>query len=143
MTLSNGLLHALNTTEDQLTQQLMRDVKEVFITMVGMEDLLHLPVPIDPVTDFKDCVSSMVGIAGHYNGLVSLHMPINLAIRSTSCMLGIEILELDADVSDAMGEIANMIAGSFKLHLSKGGLDVRLSTPSVIYCKEYVIANLI
>jgi CheY-specific phosphatase CheX len=38
-----------------------------------------------------------------------------------------------------MGEIANMIAGSFKQHLSTGGLDIHLSTPSVVYGKEYVI----
>jgi len=39
-----------------------------------------------------------------------------------------------------MGEITNIIAGSFKLHLSKSGLDIHLSTPSVIFGKEYVIS---
>jgi len=140
MALSEELLNLLNTSEDRLTQQLMHDVKEIFLTMVGLEDLLHLPVPIDPVTDFKECVSSLVGIAGTYNGLVSLHMPSNLAMRAASSMLGMDVLQLDNDVSDAMGEIANMIAGSFKLHLSSGGRDVQLSTPSVVYGKEYVIS---
>jgi chemotaxis protein CheX len=32
-----------------------------------------------------------------------------------------------------------MIAGSFNNHLSKGGLDIHLSTPSVIHGKECVI----
>ena len=140
MTLSDKLLNVLNTTEDQLTQQLMRDVKEIFTTMVGLEDLLHLPVPIDPVTEFQDCVSALVGLAGTYNGLVSIHMPNELAIRAASSMLGMELTELDADVNDAMGEIGNMIAGSFKQHLSKGGLDIQLSTPSVVHGKEYVIS---
>ena len=62
MALSEELLNLLNTSEDRLTQQLMHDVKEIFLTMVGLEDLLHLPVPIDPVTDFKECVSSLVEI---------------------------------------------------------------------------------
>jgi len=139
MTLSNGLLSSLNTTEELLTQHLMRDVKEIFGTMVGLDDLLHLPIQVDPVSDFKDCVSALVGLAGNYSGLVSLHMPSNLAVRATSSMLGMEVTELDDDVNDAMGEIANMIAGSFKLHLSKSGLDIHLSTPSVVYGKEYVI----
>jgi chemotaxis protein CheX len=49
------------------------------------------------------------------------------------------VTELDDDVKDALSEIANMIAGSFKQNLSKGGMDIRLSTPSVVYGKEYVI----
>jgi chemotaxis protein CheX len=140
MTLSNGLLESMHTDEALLSQQLIRDVREVFGTMVGLEDLLHLPIQIDPVTNFTDCVSSLVGLAGTYNGLVSLHMPSSLALTTTSSMLGMEVTELDDDVSDAMGEIANMIAGSFKLHLSKSGMDVHLSTPSVVYGKEYVIS---
>jgi chemotaxis protein CheX len=139
MTLSNGLLKSLNTNEELLSRQLMSDVKEIFDTMVGLEELLHLPIQIDPVTHFKDCISSLVGMAGTYNGMVSLHMPWDLAIRITSYMSGMEVTELGNDVNDAMGEITNMIAGSFKQHLSKSGLDTHLSTPSVIYGNEYVI----
>lgn len=140
MALSPELLGSLNSTEELLSKQLIRDVKEIFGTMIGLEDLLHLPVQIDPVTNFNDCISSLVGLAGTYNGLVSLHMPSTLALTATSSMLGMTVSELDDDVNDAMGEIANMIAGSFKLHLSKGGLDVHLSTPSVVYGKEYMIS---
>lgn len=140
MTISDGLLSTLNTSEEVLSQQLMRDVKDIFGTMVGLEDLLHLPIQIDPVTNFTDCISSLVGFAGTYNGLVSLHMPSDLAIRATSCMLGMEVAEVSDDVNDAMGEIANMIAGSFKQHLSTSGMDIHISTPSVIHGKEYVIS---
>ena len=47
-------------------------------------------------------------------------------------MLCMEVTEVNDDVNDAMCEIANMIAGSFKQHLSKGGLDIRISTPSIL-----------
>ena len=137
--MANGVIRSLETTEDLLARKLMHDVKDIFGTMVGLEDLLHLPIQIDPVTNFTDCISSMVGLAGHYNGLVSLHMPSKLAIRATCSMLGMDVAEAGDDVNDALGEIANMIAGSFKQHLSKGGMDIHLSTPSVVYGKEYVI----
>jgi len=140
MTISNGLLKSLNTDEELLSQLLMRDVKEIFGTMVGLEDLLHLPIQIDPMSNFSDCISALVGLAGTYNGLVSLHMPTNLALAATSCMLGMEVSEINDDVNDAMGEIANMIAGSFKQHLTKSGMDIQISTPSVIHGKEYVIS---
>lgn len=83
----------------------------------------------------------MVGLAGTYNGLVSVHIPWPLAIKFTSLMLGMEVTEVDDDVNDAMGEVANMIAGSFKQHLSKGGSDIQLSTPSVVNGSDYMVTS--
>ena len=134
-------LAAINMTEEQLTKSLIKDVQEVFINMVGVEDLLHLPIQVDVTTHFKECLTAMVGLAGTYNGLVSVHIPWPQAIAFTSLMLGMEVTEIDADVNDAMGEIANMIAGSFKQHLSKGGSDIQLSTPSVINGSDYVVSS--
>lgn len=134
-------LAAINMDEEELIKSLIKDVKEVFINMVGVEDLMHLPIQIDVTTHFKECLTSMVGLAGTYNGLVSVHLPWPLAISFTSLMLGMEVTEIDDDVNDAMGEIANMIAGSFKQHLSKGGSDIQLSTPSVVNGADYVVSS--
>jgi chemotaxis protein CheX len=131
----------LGTTEDELVAQFHKDVQDVFTTMVGVEDLLHLPLQVDPKTHFSECITAMVGFAGLFNGLVSLHVPQKLALSFTSSMIGMDVTELNEDVNDALGEIANMIAGSFKHHLSKDGHEVRLSTPSVVTGKEYVISS--
>jgi chemotaxis protein CheX len=139
MSLTKDLLDVLHTSEDELLKQLTRDVEEVFCTMVGMEDLLHLPVQVAPETHFKDCITAMVGFAGAYNGLVSLHAPQQLAFAFTSGMLGMEVTELNDDVHDALGEIANMIAGSFKQHISRGGADIKLSTPSIVSGDDYFV----
>ena len=141
MSLPAALYDQLGTTEDALVSQFHKDVQDVFTTMVGVEDLLHLPLQVDPKTHFSDCITAMVGFAGLFNGLVSLHVPQKLALSFTSSMIGMEVTELDEDVNDALGEIANMIAGSFKHHLSKDGHEVRLSTPSVVTGKEYVISS--
>lgn len=134
-------LAAIDMTEDQLIKSLIKDVQDVFVNMVGVEDLMHLPIQIDVTTHFKDCLTAMVGLAGTYNGLVSVHLPWQLAISFTSLMLGMEVTEIDDDVNDAMGEIANMIAGSFKQHLSKGGTDIQLSTPSVVNGSDYMVSS--
>lgn len=136
----NGL-ESLHMTEGELVKLFIADIREVFSTMVGIEDLLHLPVQIEPVTEFSDCVTAMVGLAGGFSGMVSIHAPLTVALQVTSGMLGMEVAELDDDVRDAMGEIANMIAGSCKLHLSRGGADLRISTPSVVTGSEYAIAS--
>lgn len=141
MPMNPATLAAINLTEDQLVKGLIKDVQDVFINMVGVEDLMHLPIQIDVTTHFKDCLTAMVGMAGIYNGLVSVHIPWPLAISFTSLMLGMEVTEIDDDVNDAMGEIANMVAGSFKQHLSKGGSDIQLSTPSVVNGGDYVVSS--
>jgi len=140
MTLVAKILESIEITEDELVKLLISDTKEVFSTMVGMEDLLHLPSQIEPMTHFNDCITAMVGMAGTFSGLVSIHSPQSLALQITSSMLGMDVAEVDEDVHDALGEIANMIAGSFKLHLSRGGADIRISTPSVVTGSEYSIA---
>lgn len=134
-------LAAINMSEDALVKSLIKDVQDVFINMVGVEDLMHLPIQIDMTTHFKECLTAMVGLAGTYNGLVSVHIPWQMAISFTSLMLGMEVTEIDDDVNDAMGEIANMIAGSFKQHLSKGGSDIHLSTPSVVNGTDYMVST--
>lgn len=141
MSMKPETLAAINVTEDQLVKSLIKDVKDVFINMVGVEDLMHLPIQVDMTTHFKECLTSMVGLAGTYNGLVSVHLPWPLAISFTSLMLGMEVTEIDDDVNDAMGEIANMVAGSFKQHLSKGGSDIQLSTPSVVNGSDYEVSS--
>jgi len=140
MTLIAKVLDSIGFPEEELVRMLISDTKEVFSTMVGMEDLLHLPSQIEPMTHFEDCITAMVGMAGSFSGLVSVHTPQNLALQITSSMLGMEVSEVDDDVRDALGEIANMIAGSFKLHLTRGGADIRISTPSVVTGSEYVVA---
>jgi chemotaxis protein CheX len=139
MGIKPAILTNLNTTQDALVKQLIDDTRNVFSTMLGL-DLLHLPLEVDPLKHFTDCISAMVGLAGTYNGLVSIHQPISLGTKLAGVMLDMELEEGDQDVLDALGEVANMVAGNFKQHLSKGGSDIRLSTPSVVTGHEYLIS---
>ncbi len=140
MTSMTDSVLARGLSKDELATYLTSDIREIFSTMVEMEDVLHLPLQIDPMTHFENCVTAMVGLAGTFSGLVSLHSPLRQALAITSGMLGQDVAEFNDDVRDALGEIANMIAGSFKQHLSKGGSDIRLSTPSVVSGKDYLVA---
>jgi len=131
------ILGQLNTTEEQLVELLDHDVRDIFSTMVAAE--ISPSQPAVTVKKFKDCVTAMVGFAGNYNGMISINTPQKLAMAFASQMLGMEITECDDDVRDGLGEIANMIGGSFKHHFVTDGREVRLSTPSVISGDEYVM----
>ncbi len=140
MTLPSVMLNRLGITEDELAGLLIQDVHEIFSTMIGMEDLKIAPVPIEPVNLFRDGITAMVGLVGTYNGIVSLHGSRPLACKISSKILGASVIGVNENVLDAVGEIANMITGSFKLHVSAGGLDIRISTPSVVTGDEYIIS---
>jgi len=132
------ILAQLKTTEEQLIKLLDDDVREIFSSMIGMN--ISPSQTTTTQTVFKDNISALVGFAGCYNGMISLNSPKKLAMALTSQMLGMEVTECDNDVSDAVGEIANMIGGSFKHHFVNNGHEVRLSTPSVISGGEYVMS---
>jgi chemotaxis protein CheX len=131
------ILGQLNTTEEQIIEHLDADVREIFTTMVGADVSPSQTTTTE--TKFKDSVSALVGFAGSFNGMISVNAPQKLAMAFASQMLGMNVTGFDDDVRDALGEIANMIGGSFKHHFEKNGHEVRLSTPSVISGDEYVM----
>ena len=129
------ILGLFNTTEECLIKNLVDDVREIFTTMVGVD--ISSSQMADTQTKFKDSVTAMVGFAGSYNGMISINTPQKLALFFASQMLGMEVTECGDDVHDALGEIANMIAGSFNHHFITNGHEANLSTPSVISGEQY------
>jgi chemotaxis protein CheX len=70
-----------------------------------------------------------IEITGATVGTVAFGFPAEIAAALTSALLGGDRRAIDADCLDAMGEVANMIAGSAKQNLP-GGL-CGISTPRV------------
>lgn len=141
MALDESVLKEIHLTEDAVRQQITEIAKAVFSTMVMLEVVDRYPL-LAPVTTFRDTLTSMVGLAGSHSGILALHCPKGLALRITSNMLGMEVADIDDDVNDAMGEIANMIGGDVKHIFSPGGADLSLSIPTVIYGTEYVLESM-
>jgi chemotaxis protein CheX len=112
--------------------------KEIFEAMIMMDVTPGQPLT-EHVSKFKCSLSAMVGFAGFKKGNLTIHAPEKVAIGLTQNFLGTEIEEINEDVQDAMGELANMIAGSLKPIISNEGKSIELSLPSVVYGKEYTM----
>jgi chemotaxis protein CheX len=141
MGLDAAVLGEANLTEEGVRASIAEIAKGVFSTMVMME-LTEEPPLAEPVVSFHDTVTSMVGLAGTYSGVLAIHCPKPLALKVTSNMLGMDVMEMDDDVNDAMGEIANMIGGDVKHIFSPKGADINLSIPTVIYGSDYVLESM-
>jgi chemotaxis protein CheX len=141
MTIDADILLAAQQTQEGMVDSLSDIVRQVFSTMVMMEVTGGTPLR-EPVISFRDTVTSMVGFAGGYVGCLSIHSPNQLALQVASNMLGMEIDEVNEDVADAMGEIANMVGGDVKHIFAPSGSGLSISVPSVVHGSEYVVESI-
>ncbi len=83
-------------------------------------------------------VAGVIGIGGAFTAVLSLRCSAGCAGRIASQMLGVADESDPRQWTDAIGEICNMVAGSFK---AKAGheADCMLSLPSVITGTNYSV----
>ncbi len=106
--------------------------REVFEIMLASK-LQKTEIPPPGILEF----TGMVGLAGRLCGVLSLRCDSQSASAMAAKMLGIPALEVGEQVWDAIGEIANMIAGNFKNKLAGMGDSCMLSVPTVITGSNY------
>ena len=82
-------------------------------------------------------VSGIIGLSGKAKGTVVLSLTENAALRAAGAMLGEPVEEVNVDVTDAVGELVNMIAGGAKAQLEH--LAMGVSLPTVVTGKGHVI----
>jgi len=111
--------------------------REVFDIMLGSK--LEEP-GADDVSTLE--FTAMVGLAGQLRGVLSLRCSSKSAASMASKMLGVEVGHGDEQMWDAVGEIANMIAGNFKNKLTGMGDGCMLSVPTVITGSDYSCRSL-
>jgi len=77
-------------------------------------------------------VTAMVGLAGILSGVMSVRCQEPAAALMASRMLGMAVEEVGSEISDAIGEVCNMVAGNFKNKMPRLGDGCMLSPPSVV-----------
>lgn len=87
----------------------------------------------------ENSISGIIGLAGTSKGMLAIHLPKKSALAVTSAFLGMDVDQIDEDVRDAIGELANMLGGSIKSALDPKGSGIQLSMPSSIFGEEYTI----
>jgi chemotaxis protein CheX len=82
-------------------------------------------------------ISGVIGLSGKAVGTAVVSLSREVALKATSAMLMTDATEIDSDVIDAVGEIANMVAGAAKAELSE--YELSISLPSVITGKGHEV----
>lgn len=119
----------------EIQDKMIEATKEIFSTMIMME------ITLEDIQEnhgvLTDTITAMIGLAGTHRGVLAVHFPYAVAMAITSSFLMMDVTEMNEDVHDAMGEIANMLGGNVKTILSEKGRDIDLSMPSTISGSEY------
>lgn len=84
-------------------------------------------------------VSGIIGLSGGARGSVILCFPRITALKVVSSFIGSKVLALGDIASDAVGELANIIAGSAKRDLAQ--YKVSISLPTVALGENHELAG--
>ncbi len=103
-------------------------VRNLFDTMLTSKVAISSPAIRD--NDIRPAaLSAIIGFTGDANGTVALCFAKPAATKIASAFAGIELSE-DHELADALGELANIVAGQAKAEMH--GLDISITVPRVI-----------
>lgn len=124
----------------EFAKKIVETTEEIFNTMIFLE--VSADAPLEQGKQAIGChVSAMIGLTGGFSAMLGIHCPEAVGLAISGAMLGMEIEEIDADVKDALGEIANMLAGGLKERFSAEDISLDLAIPTAITGKSYTIAS--
>ena len=116
----------------------VNSVRAVFSTMVGVATTVGRPhLKTQPATSYD--VSGIIGFSGEVTGSVVVSFQMEAAAKLVNAFAGAEIDPEGPDFADAVGELANMIAGSAKKDL---GAAANISVPNVVIGAGHHVARL-
>lgn len=88
-------------------------------------------------------VSGIIGLTGSVAGSMALSFSQEAILKIVSNMLGEEITEVNGDITDAVGEITNMVSGASRKELEAVGLTITAAIPTVIAGKGHSIKHVL
>ncbi len=122
----------------RLINPFVKSVKRVFETMVHVNMTVGKPF-VKPDDCEPSEVSGIIGFSGDAAGCVVISFSKDVAVAAASKFAGMEIAADHPDFSDAIGELANMVAGNAKMEFTD--VNIRISLPSVVIGDSFVVSN--
>lgn len=131
------LTDAIDTREWEAL--LCQGAQEVFAMMIGIPLNRSAGSSPRPPGEF----TAVIGLAGPINGVFAIRCDEKTACGIACGMLGMAAHEIKEEVWDALGEVCNMVIGSFKGKTGKVGESSVLSVPTVIHGQDYRVRPLL
>jgi chemotaxis protein CheX len=113
--------------KDRLYKAFVDATQNVFQLMLNIPEISDRPTE-----DFKcdDEVDIVIGIIGDLHGEVLYRFPISTSLNMVNIMSGMQFEEVDAFVTSAISEIANIISGNVLTALSDSDIKCDILPPA-------------
>lgn len=138
-TMTDNAMTATKAADTRNWEELLyQGAQEVFEMMIG--------IPLRRCADNEPAageLTAVIGLAGPLTGVFAIRCDEKTAIGIARGMLGVDESEARSEMWDAMGEVCNMVVGSFKRRVGSVGELSVLSVPSVIHGRDYRVRPLI
>jgi chemotaxis protein CheX len=117
---------------EDLDELITAALTDLFSTMLRLE-VARTPVETNAANG-EAHIAGVVGFTGRLTGVIYVHTTASFARRLTATLLQMPEAEVTEEemVSDAMGEITNMLVGQVKSRLCDRGMPCVLTVPSVV-----------
>jgi chemotaxis protein CheX len=132
----------MNNQIEQIDLLTREAVQKIFQSMLDMEVNPEPPSPLTADPDGQ--IIGSVGFIGEATGIIYLYASIGFARVITSRLLGISEPEVEPGemVTDAIGELSNMVVGYVKSRLCDDGFSCVLTIPSVVRGQQLSVEGL-
>jgi len=124
--------------DSTLIMPFVNSTTNVFTTMMNIKPVIGKPHLKDDAKTSHD-VSGIIGFSGEIVGSVVVSFQMETAVKLVNALVGMEVDPKSPDFIDAVGELANMIAGNAKKDL---GLMASIAVPTVIIGKDHIVGRL-
>ena len=121
-----------------IVDNLVAATTEVFETMVFRTLKTGTPIEGEALRPGSNVVGT-IGFAGSASGLVAFYSTLDTAREIAGAMLGMEPTDVKGEIADAIGEITNMVAGSFRTRMAREGDAWAISVPTVTIGSDFYI----
>jgi chemotaxis protein CheX len=133
---------AQEINQDRVVEAIRSSTHDVFSTMLAMEMTAGAPFMQASKPGPADGVVALIGLAGAWVGTGSICCSAEFACKICGHMLMSEYASVNQDVLDAIGELTNMIVGSFKLEVEDHLGVLGLSIPMVIFGHNFTARSM-
>jgi chemotaxis protein CheX len=130
-------------------------VAKVYDTMMNTKSTLYVaydngktPEKTHPRLNAQNdqmMVVGMIGFLGSIKGVIYIYVDEPTSIAISGAFLGMDKAELKNNhetINDALGELSNMISGTFKNQICDKGYNCRLTIPSILRANNFTIEPL-
>jgi len=86
--------------------------------------------------------SAVIGVTGAHRGSICVSFTREGAIGIAKAMLGDDLQDIEQDVADTVGEIANMVSGQARAVIAEKNVILQGSTPTIVVGVGHRITHL-